>query len=105
MEEDIKILEELISWEGKNVEIRDYEIRAIENLIARYKELEKINNKYKVVKTLNEIQEYKLELDYIPKSKVKEILNKLSNHKYKCNFNDIDFLQDIIIEIQQLLED
>lgn len=41
--------------------------------------------------------------DYIPKSKVREILEKIKGHNYKCNFDDVNFLQNIIIEIQELL--
>lgn len=95
--------------------------------IARYKELEEENKeikekikgleceieikKYcKVDEVINDLTYYKnLAKEYqgncIPKSKVKGILNKLSNHNYKCNFDDVDFLQNIIIEIHHLLED
>ena len=56
MEEAIKVLEELISWKGKNVEIRDYEIQAIENLIKGYKELEaKLNDLVQVKQDVGSI--------------------------------------------------
>lgn len=99
MEEDIKDIEKRLNdtknafhklgWEGQiNINLM---LNDIENLIARNKELE---TKGKLIRN-----------NYIPKSKVKEILNKLSNHNYKCNFDDVDFLQNIIIEIQELIED
>ena len=101
-DKDIKKLESYLNGD----KIYDIELdKLIKNLIARYKELEtrsdRINQQnieYK--KTLEQLQK-----DTIWKSKVQEILNKLSNHNYKCNFDDVDFLQNIIIEIHQLLED
>ena len=105
MEEDIKILEELIKeYEKLGNTIKEVRIsqvlferliQAIQNLIARYKVLEKINNKYKVVKTLNEIQEYKLELDYIPKSKVQEKIEDLEKRGY---FEEANAMQDLLEE-------
>lgn len=47
-EEIIKNLNELISWKGKNVEIRDYEIEAIQNLLDLY------NNQKERIKELEE---------------------------------------------------
>ena len=46
-EEIIEILKELISWRGKHVEVRDYEIKAIQDLLDLYK------------KQQNEIEELK----------------------------------------------
>lgn len=46
-EEIIEILKELISWRGKHVEVRDYEIEAIQGLLVLYK------------KQQNEIEELK----------------------------------------------
>jgi hypothetical protein len=44
-EEIIKNLKELISWKGKNVEIRDYEIDAIKDLLDLYNKEKEKNEK------------------------------------------------------------
>ena len=106
MEEDIKILEK---YTEKDIPCdscrycgeRPNVTKAVRNLIAKYKELEK---KYTVVKTLNETQEYKLELYYIPKSKVKEKLEKYKLFEWN-NIDDKYCANRIIAGIDELLED
>ena len=66
MEEDIKILQEYTKHDTDLVNLPEYDAkivyRALENLISRNKELEKI------VDTLN----YGIKNHFIPKSKIKE---------------------------------
>ena len=103
MEEDIKILEELIS-EYKNNVWNEYPykfnkeiIYAIENLIARYKELK---THYEII--CDDLEEHNLiytdtpefEENYIPKSKVQEKIEELKDETY-----------DAKIILQELLED
>jgi hypothetical protein len=67
-EEIIKNLKELISWKGKNVEIRDYEIDAIKDLLDLYnKEKEK-----------NEVLQKELD------KKIKALDIAMSNPDYIC---------------------
>ena len=104
MEEDIKILENIIyNDEGKKMSYVDVNyaegeefINAVVNLIARYKELDKKNNDLLLKlemkkmlfvrqdKTTKElltelyIRKDEIEKDYIPKSKVKEKIDDLN---------------------------
>ena len=96
MEEDIKILEEIIEC-YKECFVEDYEmcvdvgmrlrdLEAIQNIIARYKELEELLEE----KTLRIGFESKD--NYIPKSKVKEVKH---NYELLKNFEDNSFEGDI----------
>lgn len=86
MEEDIKIIEELIENErGELLNCWDYgeeAKRALENLLTRYKQLEEENKHYKkyaVMMTTEGllINGVKFSFnDYIQKSKIKEIIEK-----------------------------
>ena len=114
MEEDIKILEEkLKQWEPyKNIKFKtDIELeiqkenRAIENLINRNKELEEDNYNLKT-----HIYNPKVvELNYIPKSKIKEKIKELQAKgriKNKTFANCGDYIyQDKIQALQELLEE
>ena len=42
---------------------------------------------------------------YISKDKVKEILKELENYNFKGNFDDVDFIQNIIQQFKELLGD
>lgn len=122
MEEDIKILKDYIQEELKifnRDELEDTdgfhisykEIRAIENLIARYKELEAENlsltNSYFQVS--REFEAKPKNFDYIPKSKIKEKIEKLK--KYGNNLTEeqrqkeTEFLQGKLKAYEELLED
>ena len=91
MEADIKILEELISWKGKSVKIRDYEITAIENLIKGYRELEEELKREKIWRirlekenedTCNEVNNnYIRKSLVIPKSKIKEKIEEINEEE------------------------
>ena len=78
MEEDIKILEEYIKHDTDLVNLPEYDAKivykAIENLIARYKELEEENEQLEAIKD-EAIRRYNFES--IPKSLVKEKIEKL----------------------------
>ena len=95
MEEDIKILQEILNRDIEDTEGTKIMKKAIENLIARYKELkEKYNNK--LISIQKEREEY--EKDYIPKSKVQEIIqeNSINISGFWCIATD---------DLQELLED
>lgn len=78
MEEDIKILEEYIKHDTDLVNLPEYDAKivykAIENLIARYKELEEENEQLEAIKN-EAIRRYNFES--IPKSKVKDKIEEL----------------------------
>ena len=105
MEEDIKILEELIeeykdcSVKGLDMQVdisfREKQCNAIEHLIKRYKQLEEENkSKQKAYDDCYcEYKHYK-QFDSIPKSKVIEKIKELEDGTY-----------DAKIILQQLLED
>ena len=120
MEEDIKVLEEFIK-DYKELVTQDKEviinynylkekIQAIENLIARNKELEIKQELLKILQDkineqtifINEIKN-----DYIPKSKVKEIIQKYYDEyekekEYRYT-GDVEEEQSILREIEKEL--
>ena len=78
MEEDIEILEEYINC-GFN---ENEEIRAIKNLLTRYKELEEENKtQLEAFELGKESSRKRIEYDYIPKSKVKEKIEELDKEE------------------------
>lgn len=110
MEEDIKILEEYleifdVSRTYHNEEYEDKIKKAIENLIARNKELES-EIQHKNDQML--LQDREIDRHYIPKSKIKEKIEELENSEPSdddYNFeaqNDIHSKIDIL---QELLEE
>lgn len=115
--EDIKILEEFIEYVKKKDEIKfisPTEIHSIEHLIARNKELEEENKLYKnkqtkiIADSFHEKMAKKFDEDFIPKSKVREILEKIENRNYndytqKQDGNEVKY--EILRDIQELLED
>ena len=112
MKEDIKILEEFIKtgyhtlmlkYEGDRHKTNKKIEHAIENLIARYKEL--VNEKEEMAKFIEE-QELKLDLS-IPKSKVKEKIEEIENRFFTYNmlFTDEQLIEDEIQILQDLLEE
>ena len=136
MEEDIKILEEYIKdlkltpeellKSNEVIKFIEYkEIKAIENLIARYKELDKIVKTYNTipndympndVKIVIADREYFnngiLKENCIPKSKVKEKieeLEKLKDVPHELDFKAFYRIKDLrnieIGVLQELLED
>ena len=91
MEEDIKVLEEFIEEynasypnEEEWVVIYPNQVKAIENLIKRNKELE----------VINKMQEYRIsvidERELIPKSKVREKIEELED--FDSIANDYDYI-------------
>lgn len=111
MEEDIKILENYIrEWNDTDVE------QALQNLIARYKELE---DKNKTLETLLQGNLYQMYLYYkelagryqansISKDKVKEKIEELDIQISECEYADDDIeerKQDIEKEKRLLLRD
>lgn len=107
MEEDIKILENYIrEWNDTDVE------QALQNLIARYKELE---DKNKTLETLLQGNLYQMYLYYkelagryqansISKDKVKEKIEELKDDiKYSANPLAIDNSKYAIEILQELL--
>lgn len=78
MEEDIKILEDMITWDCTLPNKRQTE--ALENLLTRYKQLEEKKERIIIEKAeaLQEVRKYKAKVkDSIPKSKVKEEIEEL----------------------------
>ena len=79
MEEDLKILEEYLKINkfinGFNLR---RELRALQNLLTRYKQLEKENEEWQRAYQEEKDKQFELlrDKDSIPKSKVKEILSK-----------------------------
>ena len=76
--EDIKVLESFIK------QLEEYEDeqelkQAIENLIKKYKELEEHMQKFYTAELFTAKQVKLIEEDYIPKSKVREKIEKLQN--------------------------
>ena len=110
MEEDIKILEEFINY--KNINNSPYHLiaisherlcEAIQNLIARYKKLEEENRKltarkYMLNAETGELKVIQIDNNYIPKSKVKELIQEKS-----VNLNGFDYI--VTDDLQELLED
>lgn len=97
MEEDIKILEEYIKHDTDLVNLPEYDAKivykAIENLIARYKELEEENEQLEAIKN-EAIRRYNFES--IPKSKVKEKIEELDNERRKFTNDNVNnfYLQE-----------
>ena len=104
MEEDIKLLKDKINFCKNNTECRDElnqcfgcafeveEIQAIENLIARNEELEEwyeLFNKTSpekmkiIVDSFHEIMAQKFDKEFIPKSKIKEKIDKYNAREKK----------------------
>ena len=77
MEEDIKILEEMLSSKEPvcNYKLKHQEIEAISNLLTRYKQLEIENQSYKDYYGNPPCYD---DAKYIPKSKVKEKIEELT---------------------------
>lgn len=138
MERNIKILEvyldrntQLFEDYGENAIIQDKEIQAIENLIKGYRnsedimknavkenlelkeyirELEEDNQKFESGKFLTPAQCVRIGKDYIPKSKVKEIVDECiprgkniitGEEEYKPNTNANSFLTQRILELME----
>lgn len=86
MEEDIKMLEDFIHYLKTDGEYQyTVEINAIEHLISAYKKLEEENKEYRKINSIvNKISSKDIEKvikefnnDYIPKQKIKDIVNAL----------------------------
>lgn len=113
MEEDIKVLEEYfnnICFDETNKITADLctiginEIRAIENLIKRYKELEEENKNIKNHIYYKEI----VELNYIPKSKVREKIKEVNNSNENYTFYKLtsaDIRKTITTNLEELLQE
>lgn len=128
MEEDIKLLEnfcEVFRMTQRCIDkyereeygetIGQDEIQAIENLIARNKELEEMNKKlesrkYMLNAETEEVTAIPIDNNYIPKSKVREIIQKYYDEyekekEYRYT-GDVDEEQRILREIEkELLQD
>ena len=134
MEEDIKILEEQLKYQDDYIKDKKWHkehkiseeaveqskiiFKAIENLIARNKELEeeiekdKMKIDFLVGKKLIEVEEHakqvKIELDkiYIPKSKIKEKIEEYNKQRQKAETEKInDMFVNYIDCLQELLEE
>lgn len=114
MEEDIKILEEYFNYGSYSRTMSGSEIQAVQNLIARYKELEKENleirdwkyviDSYEDLDRLKELDVIKIKgKEYLAKSKVKDEISYLMQ-KYDLEEDYINY--ETVIEIlQELIED
>ena len=116
MEEDIKILEDVLKDKDTKLWIGEQGIQTIENLIARYKELETIVKIYNAIPNdymPNDVKIVIADREYfnngifkenlIPKSKVKDEISYLMQ-KYDLEEDYINY--ETVIEIlQELLED
>ena len=89
MEEDIKILEEMITWDCLLPNKRQTE--AIENLIKGYRELEKSKITYERARDLQEENKRIVDNNYIPTSKIKEKIEEIRN---KLTWGYIDWKYD-----------
>lgn len=120
MEEDIKILEEFLdlartrdykgdltgSFDEFELEVEEKEYKALENLLTRYKQLEKKNidiaEKLYTERMANKVMSnniigYQEELENsIPKSKVKEKIEELDNKRRKFTSDNVNnfYLQE-----------
>lgn len=124
--EDIKILEKMITnfyeLKGNEYKINDLycqfkykHFRALQNLIARYKELEKENenlrdtNKKLYEMGQRQAMQILIEDDYIPKSKVKEKIEEINNEKLNYSEDEYYLENEIkgyaIDKIHELLEE
>ena len=72
MEEDIKVLEEYLNYEVTKRKLSGCEILAIENLIARNKELEYKLREHICIEAHEQVKQL-----YIPKSKVRKKIEEL----------------------------
>lgn len=107
MEEDIKVLEEYLNYEVTKRKLSGCEILAIENLIARNKELEIKQELLKILQDkineqslfINEIKE-----DYIPKSKVRVLIEKYRAFDWH-NKNDEYWANRILDGFEELLQE
>lgn len=112
MEEDIKMIEDVLKDKDTKFWIGTQGIQAIENLIARYKELEEgkaLTKKQeamllKAIKQSAEEQITKEIKNYILKSKVKEKIEKYKLFEWH-NSDDKYWGNRIITGIEELLED
>ena len=117
MEEDIKYLENMIKEYKRfgdldNLDYEDTErtYKALENLIARYKELEKENKKitdeYMIQKHLINADFLQ---DYIPKSKIKEKIEEytsiLKTLNKKIDIDRIKAINERILAFKELLDE
>ena len=95
MEEDIKILEEIIEYCKEHLPpyYKDEDLQAIENLIKGYRELEE--EKKELQKYIKDylIPKSTINLIYIPKSKIKEKMEELET-KLKVFEKDIRYCKD-----------
>jgi hypothetical protein len=113
MEEDIKILEEMITWDSLLPNKRQTE--AIDNLIKGYRELEsEIQHKNDQLFLIHTQNERYYEKHCIPKSKIKEKIEELNDYykkevyPTKYQWVDIDiteFYDNQIGLLQELMED
>lgn len=107
MEEDIREIEDNIDmfmdtlYENyRQSAVKPFE-KAIQNLIARYKELEEINKNLKKQVDIKIVE--CIDKKYIPKSKVKEKIEELENQKPL--YFEKQVIQGRIDLLQELLED
>lgn len=103
MEEDIKILEEMIKKANvENADMNDIfygeHIQAIENLISRNKELEKYEKYYETERVIWSRK------DYIPKSKVREKIEEYKNMRDK-KFDYLSIMYNKLDLVVQVLEE
>lgn len=108
MEEDIKILEELLNANVSfKISPEDRGYKALENLIKKYRELEEENRIFALAGS-NIALKLHIEKNYIPKSKIKEKIEELKE-EYKIALEENStkaFILKCQIEIlEKLLED
>lgn len=117
MEEDIKIVEDLKNkWElnafGDMVNVLSLnEIKALENLIKGYRELEEVLNKYGGVKELEkyimdlsrflgnvpiDVMLNKIKNDFIPKSKIRKNIEELKEQRRLLGFKAYLRIEDML---------
>jgi hypothetical protein len=105
--EEIELLEDVIKeykmfgdLDNPKFEDKGKIYKAIENLIARNKELERINLDYDLIMT----EQYKHIENSIPKSVIKEKIEELKENGY-WEFNTNRDLETTIQVLEELLED
>ena len=114
-DEDIKILEEYLDKQDRKFvsKHRLMILQAVENLIARYKELEEENRKltarkYMLNAETGELKEIPIDNNYIPKSKVKDKIEEIQKEcfLYKNETNCEECFERCSVEgLQELLEE
>lgn len=120
MEENIKKIELFIKRnrimfeDWGDMEANEYDLRAIENLIKGYRELEQ-KNRYGIIGRIDAIKiedlEEVLTPYYISKSKIKEKIEEyqanMKKYEYadKNIFNENNIRQEVITVLQELMED